>query len=320
MALVSVIIPAYNSGRYLLAAMDSVIQQDHDELELIVVDDGSEDDTRELAEGFARRYPGLVRYIHQQNAGVSAARNHGILSARGKYLAFLDSDDLLLPGSIRKRHDFLEGHEDIQAVFSDYDLIDREGVEHPSILRERGFLPTFHRHIAETSRCGIRLAGSWYVQYLSFSPLPVWTGTVMLRRDAIHLVGLFRPCYFTAEDTDYWVHLVRRLEVGYIDEALAVYHHERSTLSARTEAYHLNVLHIFQGLLGATIDEGVRAVIRQRLHLGHYQLAFHYRAQQQLSAARWHLLQSIRYAPLAPAPYLSLASTFIPAWLLGRRG
>jgi len=89
---VSVIIPVYNSERFLAQAIDSVLSQTYHAFELIVVDDGSSDQSREIA----LSYP-VIKYVYQQNSGVAEARNRGIEIARGKFLAFLDSDDLWLP-------------------------------------------------------------------------------------------------------------------------------------------------------------------------------------------------------------------------------
>jgi len=89
---ISVIIPVYNSEHFLAQAIDSVLSQTFQAYELIVIDDGSSDQSREIA----LSYP-VIRYIYQHNLGVAAARNRGIQIARGKFLAFLDSDDLWLP-------------------------------------------------------------------------------------------------------------------------------------------------------------------------------------------------------------------------------
>jgi glycosyltransferase involved in cell wall biosynthesis/SAM-dependent methyltransferase len=103
--LVSVIIPCYNHGRHLAAAIDSVLKQDHQPVELIVVDDGSTDNSRAVATGF----PGVV-YVYQQNQGLSAARNTGITHSKGAYLVFLDADDKLVPGALRTNLQLLQQH------------------------------------------------------------------------------------------------------------------------------------------------------------------------------------------------------------------
>ncbi len=121
--LVSVIVPTYNYGRYLGKALDSCKSQTYKRLEIIVVDDGSTDNTRGVVEGFG---PDLV-YIFQENQGVSRARNAGLIAARGELITFLDADDYLLPDSIAARVEILRSGPDIGIVFSDTLSCDAEG-------------------------------------------------------------------------------------------------------------------------------------------------------------------------------------------------
>ena len=105
---VSVVIPTYNRAHILGRAIDSVLQQTHRDLELIIVDDGSSDGTAALVRGIEDP---RVRYVHQQNRGVSAARNRGIAEARAEWLAFLDSDDEWLPQKLERQFSALRGVE-----------------------------------------------------------------------------------------------------------------------------------------------------------------------------------------------------------------
>src|SRR5437762_473952 len=98
---VSVVIPAYNYAGFLPKAIESVLQQDYPEYELVVVDDGSTDNTADVTAAYARAST-RVRYVHQTNGGLSAARNTGIRHARFEYVSFLDADDELLPGFLRR--------------------------------------------------------------------------------------------------------------------------------------------------------------------------------------------------------------------------
>ena len=104
--LISIIIPAYNYARLLPRALDSVLGQMGADDELIVVNDGSADDTAQVLAGYEQQYPHL-RAIHQANAGAAAARNHGVREARGRYALLLDADDELLPGALQALRDTL---------------------------------------------------------------------------------------------------------------------------------------------------------------------------------------------------------------------
>src|SRR5690349_757340 len=94
--LVSVIIPCYRQGQFLRTAIDSALAQSYPHIEVLVVNDGSDDDTETIAQSYA----GRIQYLHRANGGLSAARNTGILQARGTYLKFLDADDHLHPEQI----------------------------------------------------------------------------------------------------------------------------------------------------------------------------------------------------------------------------
>ncbi len=112
--LVSIVIPTYNYGSYLPKAVASCFNQTHENIEIIVVDDGSTDGTREIVEEFGDR----VQYAYQENSGVSAARNKGLELASGEFMTFLDADDYLTEDSIETKLQILLEHKDIGIVVS----------------------------------------------------------------------------------------------------------------------------------------------------------------------------------------------------------
>jgi glycosyltransferase involved in cell wall biosynthesis len=110
--LISVIVPAYNSEQYLKAALDSILDQKYPNLEILLVDDGSTDQTRWMVE----THPADCIYIYQQNQGPAGARNGGISRATGSYITFLDSDDVYLPGKLLSQFHYLEQNPEIDMV------------------------------------------------------------------------------------------------------------------------------------------------------------------------------------------------------------
>lgn len=111
--LVSVVVAVYNGGRYLEQTLDSVLAQRPGPIEVITVDDGSTDNSAEIIRAYGRD----VRYVAQPNSGPNAARNAGICLARGNYLAFVDQDDLWLPGKLDRQMDLIEAHPKPVVVF-----------------------------------------------------------------------------------------------------------------------------------------------------------------------------------------------------------
>jgi glycosyltransferase involved in cell wall biosynthesis len=183
-ATVSVIIPAYNQSRYLGQAIRSVLAQTYVSLEIIVVDDGSTDDTREVAASFT---DARVRYVHQANRGLSAARNTGIRHARGELLTFLDSDDLFLETKLETLVGALEKNPALGFVAGGAILIDERGELVGEIFEER--IPANLTDL---------LLGN-----------PLHVGSVLLRREWQERAGFFDETLRSYEDWDMWLRLAR---------------------------------------------------------------------------------------------------------------
>lgn len=133
MTKVSVIIPAYNGDRYIAEAIDSVIGQTYSNYEIIVVDDGSTDNTSHVVRQYGDReaYPAgnRVRYLSQTNQGVAASRNLGLAAAKGEYIAFLDQDDVFLPHKLASQVALLDKDPDLGIANSGWQIVDEEGVK-----------------------------------------------------------------------------------------------------------------------------------------------------------------------------------------------
>lgn len=181
MCQVSVILPAYNAAAYLPDSIESVWGQTFGDVELIVVDDGSRDETAAVV----RRYP-QVRYVHQANAGVSAARNLGASMARGTFLAFLDADDRWRPAKLALQHAAMASHGDV--------LLSRTGF----LEAQRDDGPA---DVSGAFQVHETLAPSFLCPYFS-------TSTVMVRRDAFERVGGFDTTLRVAEDVDLYLRIL----------------------------------------------------------------------------------------------------------------
>lgn len=180
--LASAIIPAYNQGGYLVEAIGSVLRQTLANLEVIVVDDGSTDGTAQAAQGFDDP---RVRYVYQDNRGLSAARNTGIRYARGRYLTFLDADDLFLPQKLELLVGALEKHPEIGMAAGQAIPIDEHG--HPVGRIFDKPLPD------EPARL---LMGN-----------PLHVGSVVVRASWQARVGFFDESLRSYEDWDMWLRL-----------------------------------------------------------------------------------------------------------------
>lgn len=187
MPTVSVVVPTYNRADLLEATLESVLEQTYADWECIVVDDGSTDDTPDVAAAFCARDP-RVRYLRQSNADVSAARNHGLHHARGRYVVFLDSDDLLVPDRLEWQVAVLD--QDPEAV-----LVYGDAWEFESGDLSQG--KVYLAHIAEKPQ------GWVFDQLIALSPMY----SPLVRTEAVRRVGGFEENLRSAEDWDLWLSL-----------------------------------------------------------------------------------------------------------------
>ena len=145
---VSIVIPAYNSASYIRASLQSVLEQTYSDYEVIVVDDGSVDDTRAAV----LAVEGPVRYVYQSNSGPSVARNTGIRAAAGEFICFLDADDAWTPDKLDTQVEFMDQNPQIGLVFADSDEFDEGGVQCRSLLSKSRFYSEIIAGLTDRSR------------------------------------------------------------------------------------------------------------------------------------------------------------------------
>jgi glycosyltransferase involved in cell wall biosynthesis len=211
---VSVIIRAYNRGYIIAEAIDSALRQSYSDVEIVVVDDGSTDNTQEVVEGFRS---GKIRYVrHQQNRGVGVACNTGIAASTGEAVALLDSDDLWAPDKLEKQMRLLATHPEVGAIFCDVKI--QSAMEFiPSLARFAKAFPVPIRKLP----AGAEYTFSLRQMYLCLlEDVPIKPSTILMRRDAVMQAGQFREVR-SGEDWDFFLRLSRTSPFGYVDEVLA---------------------------------------------------------------------------------------------------
>jgi glycosyltransferase involved in cell wall biosynthesis len=208
---VSVIIPVFNSERYISAALASIQAQTFTDVEVLLIDDGSTDGTLREAGRFAGSL--ALTIVQQANAGPSAARYNGIRRARGRYCAFLDADDVMLPDLLGAQVAVLEEHPDVGLVFTDVTTFDERGT-----LRE--------------GRWGFSAARGGSVLERLLLDNFVTTSAVMAPRARLIEAGLFPEHRRVAEDYELWLKLAVRWTVRIIDRPLVRYRYSAGSLSS----------------------------------------------------------------------------------------
>lgn len=191
MAKVSIIIPCYDQGQFLEETLESVWKQTYKDWECIIIDDGSTDNTFELAKKAAKA-DSRIHVLSQPNRGVNAARNRGILASKGKYIQFLDADDLIEPEKMETQVGFLEQNPEVGITYTEV-LLFRSTVESPGqCLIQPG------RHVPDFSGEGFELILLLTSRNIAAIHSP------MVRRDVFDQVGLLNESYTHAEDWEFW--------------------------------------------------------------------------------------------------------------------
>lgn len=206
--LVSVVIPAYNCERFIADALDSVFKQNYPAIEVLVVDDGSTDGTRDVV----ARYGRAVTLIRQQNSGAAVARNEGMRHARGDYVALLDADDLWLPGKLQLQVDYLERHADVGMCCTLWRLLYPDAAGHYRIDDVAA---------PESAPVDPKCAGWIYRELLL--DCEVWTSTVVMRRELGERIGGFDAKLRRGQDYDYWLRASRVTRIDRLAAPLALY-------------------------------------------------------------------------------------------------
>lgn len=218
--LVSVVIPAYNAARFVGQAVRSALDQTYGNREVIVVDDGSTDDTKAVLSQFA----GQVRYLYQENGGTSAARNTGIRAAQGAFICFLDADDLWASNKLELQAAFLLEHRDIGLVSGRHENFRDGGAPHTPFVATQD--PA--RSAARTFPCPAA-----FLELIRSNFIPV--NTVMVRKECFEKVGLFDLNLMVAEDWDMWIRISAHFSIASLPWVMAKRRLHDSNMSSDPE-------------------------------------------------------------------------------------
>jgi glycosyltransferase involved in cell wall biosynthesis len=241
--LVSVVIPVYNSEKYLQQAIDSILNQTYTNLELILINDVSTDKSKEIC--LSNKDPRVFYYENEKNLGIALTRNAGFSKTKGKYIAILDNDDISLPERIEKQVDFLENNPDYGMCGTFYSVIDGEGklvfkVELPTDAKDIHtflLLQNCFSHSTTMYRSDLAKELPYLVKYDAISEYYLWL-QMSQRSKLANLpvnLGLYRihGKNFSVKKMDTMVSLLKNLEaeiltslnIGYSPEELTVYNH-----------------------------------------------------------------------------------------------
>lgn len=302
---VTVLMPAYNAGKYVAAAVRSVLDQTFSDFELLIVDDGSSDDTVSIIQGFTDP---RIRIIRQEQGGVAAALNTGLSYARGIYVCRFDADDICFPQRLARQVHFLDGHPTYLVVGSDAEYISEDG-EHLFDFRCAGHT---HKEIID------RL----------YTNCPFIHSAVMYRKEAIIRAGGYSTLAHNFEDYLLWVNLASAGKCFNLDEALirVRINPASATIDERWRGRRFSRLKqavIGRGYITEKESEELLSIIRKQETKKIKEGAYHALCGKKFlhenyrpARARWHVTRAIHAYPLRLDNYAIFAVSFLPPGII----
>ena len=294
---VSVVIPTYNCARFLGRTIDSALRQTYRDFEVIIVDDGSTDETQAVIAS----YSDSVNYVYQSNQGASSARNLAIGHSGGEFIAYLDADDLWSPEKLARQVEYLDAHPACGFVHTEVSVIDEQDqILHSLFNQETG------RAIPQ-GRCVRDVLLRSHIQTL----------TVMERRSAFDQAGSFDPRLPVAQDYLHWILIaLAGYEVGYLPEPLGQYRWRAGSLMSSQRRLLEDFVTIYETLLTdqyieVTHGAEMGGIVKEQLYATQRQLAYVERCECSAAMARRRLISLIRQWPLQLELYVDLLKTYI---------
>ncbi len=296
----SVIIPLYNKAPYIRKALESVWSQTFRDFELIVVDDGSSDDSLSVAKDVIAGSGINARLIHQENAGVSSARNNGVSASHGDYICFLDADDWWAPSFLSRMDWLINEYPDAGIYGTNYYVVKNADC-----------------------RVALHIPSSGYINYCDCyrkMQMPLWTGAVCIPKSVFSEMNGFKRHLKLGEDFDLWIRIALRAKVAYLDEPLAYYYQDSDPTWRGTGHLIEPQFHMLWNLGYLEAEEKTnpdykRLIDELRTYgLMSYLLSTEYRnnAKRELAKVDWAKQpQKTRFLYHCPVPFLKLRQSFL---------
>jgi glycosyltransferase involved in cell wall biosynthesis len=290
---VAVVLPCYNSAKYLARALDSVLAQTYSGVRFYVIDDGSTDETANIL----KRYLDHGLAVFQEHEGQAAARNRGIRMSDEPYIAFLDADDYWLPQKLERQIAPLRQNPNVGMVCSD--CVTLKGGQSESSYFENASVP-------RTGKLFARLARECFI----------FTPTVLVRRECLEQVGYFNESLVVSEDFNLWLRIAARWEIAVIPEVLAVRdaRPEGLSLSTRPEIYLQNGIAALENVesICHRLSPAERHALQRAIAERYYVYGSHLLAGGFRSESRTKLTEALNRHPAHWRAWVKLGLSFLP--------
>tara|TARA_R110000823_G_scaffold32383_4_gene91338 strand:- start:135 stop:1052 length:918 start_codon:yes stop_codon:yes gene_type:complete len=292
--LVSVIVPVYNRAHLVSETIQSILSQTYEPVEIILINDGSSDESLSILREYERRFPTKVRVIDQPNQGQIIARNNGIEAAQGKYIAFLDSDDLWLEDKLERQMPLFEPG--VGLVYSGTEIIDEDG-------------QTIRVEPADES-----ITGDIYPQLLIKNRMT--GGTVVVTAEALEHVGLFSTDFKAAENWDLWLRICKVYSARVVRDPLIKYRIHEDNMSGDGQLMLRAKLQIIEKHCNLNSKDSVIGRFSRLAYADyHYRKGLNYFAAAKYQLARQEFFLVMKIFPFYEDALIRLMRSF-----LGRPG
>ena len=303
---VSVIMVTYNYGRFIREALDSLLCQTYQDFEVIVVDDGSTDDTAAAV----RPYLNRVTYLPREHRGHIPGRKEGIRVSRGRYLCFFDADDICTPEKLELQVSFMGAHPEVDFVFSDFCYFDDTGVLTPSFMAKQERFQRVPYRREGVHRLLLDSLAQAYL-YENF----IFPGTMLVRRDYVLRVGVFDDSFEARVFRGKLLHTIGDAKVAYTDKVLAKRRVHRGMLTRQPLIINRWDIELYRRLLEQrfrTFKFRERLFIRRNISKSHWRLGCALVLDSRVSEGRHNFWRSVMSWPLQRRGYAGLLATFLP--------
>jgi glycosyltransferase involved in cell wall biosynthesis len=290
---VSIIIPTYNSADYLPETIESVLSQDYKDIEIIVVDDMSTDNTRDIISDIGSD---KIRYVclDKNHGGPSRPRNIGVKEAKGEYIALCDSDDLFVNGRIHSAVELLQKFPEVGLVFTNAEKFEDKtnriignfltGYDLFWALPKKNVLS--NSYIIETNAAHECL---YYENYIN-------TSGVTIRKSVFDQIGHFDESLANGDDRDMWFHITRVLPIGFIDRIGVKIRVREGSISRRGPSLFQNRIKVIEKQLQQVDSSKLRKRCYDIIASQNYSLGYHYQVNGKFKDAKKYYIRSLKYS------------------------
>lgn len=293
---VSVILPVYNGQRFLADAINSILAQSYSNLELLIVDDGSTDESQSIVKTFATN-DSRIRFFQQQNSGVAAARNVALREAHGQYIGFIDQDDLWQLDKLEVQMMYFNNYPDCVFLHGNIDYIDDQ-----SAPVDKSLYPWV---TSASGHCFERL----------FTWNAIAIQTVCFKRECIKTVGFLREDVPGVDDYDYWLRFSRFFHIDYLDKTFVLYRFHGDNESHKWHLQDIKRAKVLEGILQQfpeVYDEFGRVKVNEKLYALYREIAVEFIRTNAYDEAQPYLLKAIRLSPLNLTNTIHFLISFLP--------